>query len=202
MDRTVGTTQSLLYSLCSLLTDNRCLGFSGNMRLFAGLLQPLLQNENPSPSLQTCHIPELLANWREISRRAGQDTLQCTQTSSFAHKHSPTPVRAPSSFLFTLTQKQINYTGWLPPLIYLMKSIWRLPLLTNIQASLVHLGLSTVMGTSCLVNKQACKHKMYCALHTVLFTGLPESEIIRMGVQQQSVTQVLVSQGLAQITVI
>ena len=31
-DRTVGTTQSLLSSLRSLLTDNRCLGFSGNMR--------------------------------------------------------------------------------------------------------------------------------------------------------------------------
>lgn len=31
------TPQSLLSSLSSLLTDNRCLGFSGNMRLFAGL---------------------------------------------------------------------------------------------------------------------------------------------------------------------
>lgn len=36
VDRTGGTPQSLLSSLCCLLTDNRCLGFSGNMRLFAG----------------------------------------------------------------------------------------------------------------------------------------------------------------------
>lgn len=79
-----------------------------------------------------------------------------------------------------------------------MKSIWRL---TNVQESLVHLGLSTVMGTSCLVNKQAYKHKMYCALHTVFFTGLPESGSMRIEVQQQKtaytvspVTQVFVSQ--------
>lgn len=74
-----------------------------------------------------------------------------------------------------------------------MKSIWRLPLLTDIQASLVHLGLSTVMGTSCLVNKQACEHKMHCALHTVLFffTGLPETEIMRIGEQQQEITYVV-----------
>lgn len=52
---------------------------------------------------------------------------------------SPQPLFL-SSFLFTPTQKQINYTGWMPPLIYLMKSMWRLPLLTNIQASLFHLG--------------------------------------------------------------
>lgn len=38
VDGTAETTQSLLSSLCSLLTDNRCLGFSGNTRLFAGLL--------------------------------------------------------------------------------------------------------------------------------------------------------------------
>lgn len=39
-------------------------------------------------------------------------------------------------------------------------SIWCLFLLTNTQASLVHIGLRTVMGTSCLINKHACKHKM------------------------------------------
>lgn len=43
------------------------------------------------------------------------------------------------------------------------QSIWCLSLLTDIQASLVHVGLRTVMGTSCLVNKHAGKHKTYCA---------------------------------------
>lgn len=43
------------------------------------------------------------------------------------------------------------------------QSSWCLSLLTDIQASLVHVGLRTVMGTSCLVNKHACKHKMPCA---------------------------------------
>lgn len=61
-------------------------------------------------------------------------------------------------------------------------------MLTNIQASLVHLGLSAVMGTSCLVNKQACKHKLYGALHTGLFTGLLESEIIRIDAEKQDIT--------------
>lgn len=60
VDRTAGTTQSPLSSSCSLLTDNRCLGFSGNARLFAGLSQPLRQNQkNLFPCLQTCNIPEL-----------------------------------------------------------------------------------------------------------------------------------------------
>lgn len=194
-DRTVGTTQSLLSSLHSLLTDNRCLGFSGNMRrlLLASCslcnkIKKKKRKENPLPNL-----PELLANWKEISRGGGRDILQHAQTSSVAHKLCPAPSRASSSFLFAPTQKQINYTGWLPPLIYLMKSIWRLPLLTDIQASLVHLGSSTVMGTSCLVNKQACEHKMHCALHTVLFffTGLPETEIMRIGEQQQEITYVV-----------
>lgn len=104
VDGTAGTTQSLLSSLCSLLTDNRCRGFSGNMRL---LCWPLAASKNPLPSLQTCCIPELLANWKEISCRGGP---RHSQTSSFAH--SPAPGRAPSSLLFTLTQKQINYTRW------------------------------------------------------------------------------------------
>lgn len=96
-------------------------------------------------------------------------TLQQTQMNPSAHERSPRrKYEPPSSFLFTLTQKQISYTAWLPPLICLMRSIWRLPLLTNLQARLVHLGLNTVMGTSCLVNKQACKHKMHCALCIVL----------------------------------
>lgn len=82
------------------------------------------------------------------------------------------------------------------------------PLLTNIQASLVHLGPSAVMGTSCLVNKQACKHKMYCVLHTVLFTGLLESEIIRTGYNNRRFqtwshwADVGFSKGFTQITVI
>lgn len=60
VDRTAGTAQSPLSSSCSLLTDNRCLGFSGNARLFAGLSQPLRQNQkNLFPCLQTCNIPEL-----------------------------------------------------------------------------------------------------------------------------------------------
>lgn len=42
-------------------------------------------------------------------------------------------------------------------------SIRCLSLLTNIEASLVHVGLRTVMGTSCLDNKHAYKHKMHCA---------------------------------------
>lgn len=186
MDRTAGTSQSLLSSLCSLLTDNRCLGFSGNMHLFAGLLQPLKQNKNLFPCLQTCNISQLLVKWKEIScwvrSPAHTDELIHAWAQSSMSKTPPSP------FLFTLTQKQISYTAWLPPLICLMKSIWRLPLLTNLQARLVHLGLNTVMGTSCLVNKQARKHKMHCSLCIVLFTGLSEPEIMRIRVQQPKIT--------------
>lgn len=61
-----------------------------------------------------------------------------------------------------------------------LSSIWCLSLLTGIQAGLVHLGLRTVMGTSCLVNKHAYKHKTHCALYRVRFPALTGSEIMRI----------------------
>lgn len=173
------------------------------LREHTSLCWPLVASETTEKNfLQTCNVPELSANWEEIScsaySPAHTNELIHTQTQSWTNK-SPLPL----SYL-PRTQKQINYTGWLPPLIYLMKSTWRLPLLTNIQASLVHLGPNTVMGTSCLVNKHACKHKTHCALHRVsltVFTRARFSEDMFPATKDNSslVTQVL---GLSQITVI